>query len=59
MIANPSKFHALLIKKDSTTTSGEKISIQGKTIKSEDSVKLVGIPLDYRLNFHPHISVLC
>ena len=45
MIANQSKFHALLIKKDQTTTSGERISIQGKIIKSEDSVKLLGIKL--------------
>ena len=34
MIANPSKFHVLLIKKDQTTTSGERISIHGKAIKS-------------------------
>ena len=59
MIANPSKFHALLIKKGQTTTSGERISIQGKTIKSENSVKLLGIQLDYKLNFDPHISALC
>ena len=38
MIANPSKFHALLIKKDQRKMSGEKISIQGQTIESEDSV---------------------
>ena len=45
MIASPLKFDALLIKKDQTTASGENISIQGKTIKSEDSVKLLGIQL--------------
>ena len=59
MIANPSKFHALLMKKDQTKTSGKKISIQGKTIESEDSVKLLGVQLDYQLNFDPHISELC
>ena len=59
MIVNPSKFHALLIKKDQTNTSGEKISIRGKTIESENSVKLLGIQLDYKLNFDPHISELC
>ena len=59
MIANPSKFHALLVKKDQTKTSGEKIKIQGKTIESEDSVKLLGVHLDYKLNFDPHISELC
>ena len=38
MIANPEKFHALLIRKDQSDTSGVNISIQGKSIKSEDSV---------------------
>ena len=47
MIANPSKFHAHLIKKDQKNTSSEKLSIRGKTIESEDSVKLLGIQLDY------------
>ena len=51
MIPSPSKFHALLIKKDQTTASGERISIQGKAIKSVDSVKLLGMQLDYKLNF--------
>ena len=59
MIANPSKFHALLIEKDQTNTTGEKISIRGKTIGSEDSVRLLGIQLDYKLNFDSHISELC
>ena len=30
MIANPEKFHALLIRKDQTNTSGENFNIQGK-----------------------------
>ena len=59
MIANPEKFHALLVKKDRTDTTGHKISIQGKTIKSEDSVKLLGINLDHKLNFDNHIFDLC
>ena len=59
MIANPEKFHALLVKKDRTDTTGHSISIQGKTIKSEASVKLPGVNLDHRLNFDLYISDLC
>ncbi len=59
MIANPEKFHALLIRKDQTNTSGQDFNIQGKVIKSEETVKLLGIQLDYKLNFEPHISELC
>ena len=59
MIANPENFHALLIRRDQTNTSGENFNIQGKVIKSEETVKLLGIKLDYRLNFEQHISELC
>ena len=59
MIANPSKFHAMLVTKNQTNTSGVKINIQEKTIESEDSVKLLGIELDHKLNFETHISKLC
>ena len=59
MIANPEKFHALLIRKDQSDTSGVNISIQGKIKNSEDSVKPLGIKLDNELNFDSHISDLC
>ena len=59
MIANPEKFHALLIRKDQTNARGENFNIHGKMIKSEETVKLLGIQLDYKLNFEQHISELC
>ena len=59
MIANPEKFHALLLRKNQTNTSGEPININCKMIKSEETVKLLGVTLDYRLDFDPHISILC
>ena len=59
MIANPEKFHALLLRKNQTNTSGEQININGKIIKSEETVKFLGVTLDYRLDFDPHISNLC
>ena len=42
-----------------TNTSGEQININGKMIKSEETVKLLGVTLDYRLDFDPHISNIC
>ena len=45
--------------KNQTNTSGEQININGKIIKSEETVKLLGVTLDYRLDFDPHISNLC
>ena len=59
MIANPEKFHAILLRKNRTNTSGEKINIYGEIINSEETVKLLGVTLDYRLGFDPHISNIC
>ena len=59
MIANPEKFHAILIRKDQTNTSRENLIINGELIKSEETVKLLGIYLDYKLNFEKHISEIC
>ena len=59
MIANPEKFHAILLRKNRTNTSGEKINIDGETINSEETVKLLGVTLDYRHDFDPHISNIC
>ena len=38
MIANPEKFHAILVRKNQRNTSGEPININGKMIKSEETV---------------------
>ncbi len=40
-------------------TSGEPINISGKMIKSEETVKLLGVRSGYRLDFDAHISNLC
>ena len=34
MVANPDKFHAILLRKYQTSTSGEKINIDGEIINS-------------------------
>ena len=43
MIANPKNFHAILVKEDQTSTSGEKININGEIINTEENLKLLGV----------------
>ena len=59
MIANPEKFHALIVKKNQEKTSGQLINIKDKQIKTEEQVKLLGVNIDFKLNFDLHISKLC
>ena len=59
MIANPDKFHAILVTKGRDDTTGVKLMIQGKQIQSENTVRLLGVKIDYRLTFDEHISDLC
>ena len=59
MIANPDKFHAIIVKKDRSDTTGINIKIKGQNILTESTIKLLGVKLDYKLNFDPHISDLC
>jgi len=59
MIANPEKFHVRLLRKNQTRTIGGKITIDGEILKSEETVKLLGTTLDYRLDFAPNISNIC
>ena len=59
LIANPEKFLATLIRKDQTNTRGANLVVNGELIKSEEAVKLLGIYLDYKLNFQKYISEIC
>ena len=59
IIANPEKFHALLHRKYQKSTSGEKTNIDGEIMKSEETLQLLGIALDYRLDLDPQISNIC
>ena len=59
MIANPNKFHPLFVKKDQTNTSGINLDFLAQSIQSTETVKVLGVTLDYKLNFDPHISNIC
>ena len=56
MIANPEKFHSIILTKDRSSNSGLEVKIANKIIKTETSVKLLGITIDNSLNFNSHIS---
>ena len=59
MIANSSKFHAIIIRKDRKDTEGMEININGKVLKTESEVPLLGITLYNRLTFDIHIGNIC
>jgi hypothetical protein len=55
MQANPDKFQVLGVGKK-TYEKRPTINIQNFELTCEDSVKLLGIEIDYQLNFDTHIS---
>ena len=54
MKANSDKSHLLL----STSTSST-ANINGDIIKNSESEKLLGVMIDYKLNFEEHLSKVC
>jgi hypothetical protein len=58
MQANPEKFQVLAVRKK-TFDKNLKIWIQNSTLSCEETVKLLGIEIDYQLNFDIHISSIC
>ena len=59
MIANPEKFHAIVLTKDKKDNSNLEIRIGNKIIKSEPTVKLLGVTIDHKLNFDLHVRSMC
>ena len=59
MIVNPEKFQAIIIKKNKGTMDTYPLKISNREINSENSVKLLGIEIDNKLNFDNHVSSLC
>ena len=59
MIANPEKFHSILLTRTKSDNSKLEIKIGDRIIKSERSVKLLGVTIDDKLNFDLHVSNLC
>ena len=57
MVANPSKFQLMFLSKYKNIEKN--MSFDGKTIKSLDTVELLGITLDKNINFKRHIQNIC
>ena len=59
MIANPNKFHGIILKKNRSDTNGREITIKGNVIETERDVESLGIIIDNKLSFKKHISSIC
>ena len=59
MIANPDKFHSIIITKNRKDTANIDMRVGDQVIKTEQWVKLLGIKIDNKLNFDLHINDLC
>ena len=59
MIANPDKFKAIIIEKNGRDTSGIPLNINNDIIKSSKEVTLLGIAIDNKFSFSPHIANIC
>ena len=57
MVANPSKFQLMFLSKYKNIEKN--MSFDGNTIKSSDTVELLGMTLDKNINFKRHIQNIC
>lgn len=58
MKANPEKFQAIAVGKK-TKDKNLKFKLEGNEIECEDNVKLLGVTIDFKLNFNEHVSIIC
>ena len=52
--ANSGKSHVML-----TTDNKVKINVKGSAISNEKIVKLLGVTVDNKLSFEPHLNLVC
>ena len=56
MEANPTKFQAIILRNVDDSTN---IPIRENIVPSAKQVKLLGVTIDDRLDFHQHVSIIC
>ena len=58
MKANPDKFQAIAIGPN-TNRHNLSLDLKGNKFTCEENVKLLGVTVDFHLNFDEHISEIC
>ena len=59
MIVNPEKFQSIVCTKDKSLNVGIECKVGNKTIKTESSVKLLGVSIENDLKFNKHVDTIC
>ena len=59
MTVNPKKFQAIIINRQNRSNHNCCLTINNVEIKSKESVSLLGIEIDNKLNFGKHVSTIC
>ena len=59
MSVNPEKFHGIILNRCGRHPDLHKMNFSGFEITTEKIVNLLGINIDYKINFNKHIDTLC
>ena len=59
MIGNPKKFQAIILNRQNRSNHNCCLTISNAEIKSKESVTLLGIEVDNKLNFEKRVSTIC
>ena len=59
MVVNPDKFQSIIISKLGKLKESYELLIDDHKIDSENSITLLGIKIDNKLNFEKHITAVC
>ena len=59
MTVNPKKFQGIIINRQNRSNQNCCLTINNAEIKSKESVTLLGIEIDNKLNFEKHVSTIC
>ena len=57
--ANPVKFQSMLISSRDKTDLKLDVSVDGTILETTESIKILGVTVDRKLNFNDHVSQMC